>query len=354
MLFRSVSQSRYGKQTEDIVISCFPEGLYEWDEHIYETLGCGGSETAAIEMARNLHAITGRKVLIFNNRSVQKDFGGVSYRPAIQLMDYMGQYIPKVHISWRHTDKVTHAKTFVWCHDLFAQGIENHTRYDAVLALSGFHKNYLKNLFGVPEEKIIITRNGINPNRWEDIDLNQKKEVVVFTSSPDRGPDRALEVMDLVVNEMPNVEFRAYYGFDNMIKLNKHSEVGHLKRMLDSRPWAKMVGNIDQASLTKELAEAKVWLYPTNFMETFCISALEAVCSKVYPVVRKYGALPYTMKDLPGEIIDRDCVSFDDKRYYAERVIDALKKEKWKEMRVSPEQFSWRSVAAEWVEIMSL
>lgn len=342
-----------GKRTEDIVISCPPEGLYEWDEHIYETLGCGGSETAAIEMARNLHKLTGRQVIIFNNRITQKDFGGVSYRPALKLMDYMGQNIPKAHIAWRHTDKVTVADTYVWCHDLFAQGIEDHSRYHKVLALSEFHKNFLVNLFGVPEEKIIVTRNGINPRRWDDFKPN-KKDVVVYTSSPDRGLERALEVMDLVVKEMPHVQFKVYYGYDNMLKLGKKDQVDFFQQMFNARPWATMVGNVEQQKLIEELSEAKAWLYPTNFLETHCISALEAVHSQVWPVVRSYGALPHTLKNLPGELIERDCVTHDDKAYYAERVISALRENKWQTMNEGIEKHSWESVGKEWVEIMNL
>jgi hypothetical protein len=67
----------------------------------------------------------------------------------------------------------------------------------------------------------------------------------------------------------------------------------------------------------------------------------------------KFWGLPHTLNGLPGALIQRDCLG-EDVRYYAERVIDALKTEKWKEVNVSPEKFSWESVAREWVEIMGL
>ena len=104
----------------------------------------------------------------------------------------------------------------------------------------------------------------------------------------------------------------------------------------------------------EELAQAKVWLYPTSFMETFCISALEAVHSQVYPVVRSYGALPHTLKGLPGDLIERDCVSHEDKAYYAERVIAALREEKWSTMNESIEKHSWETVCQEWISVMNL
>lgn len=350
VVFPSVAE---GIQTEDIVISCPPVGIYEWDEDVYRTYGCGGSETAAIEMARHLSEITGRNVLIFNNRETVKTFGKVSYHPSMQLSDYFNTKIPKVHIAWRHTEKLTNAPTYIWCHDLMAQGIERAEKYDFVFALSEFHKQYLSNLFGVPAEKIIVSRNGIDPTRWVNPEPN-KENVVVWSSSPDRGIERALQVMDLVVKEMPEVKFKAYYGFDNMLKLGKTDHVFAIQQMFNERPWAEMCGNQTQSRLTEELSKAKVWLYPTNFLETFAITAIEMALSQVYPVVREFGALPNTLSGIPSDVISRDCESPGDREYYAERVIAAIREEKWKQLHVDPTPYSWHSVAREWVKLFHL
>lgn len=342
-----------GEQTTDIIITAPPVGLYDWDDDVYKTYGCGGSETAAIEMAHHLHNITGRKVIIYNPRKDVKEFGGVSYRPAETLADYLVTKTPAVHIAWRHTDKLTSAKSYVWCHDLFAPGVENPENYDYVLALSPFHKQYLTGLFGVPPEKVIVTGNGIAPSRWNGA-KPEKENVVVFSSSPDRGIAQALRVMDLVVKEMPDVKFKAYYGFDNMMKAGRSEEAYALQQMFNERPWAEMVGNITQDKLTGELLKAKVWLYPTNFLETFGITAIEMAVSQVYPVVRSYGALPDTLKDEPCDLINRPCETPDDIAYYAERTIAALREEKWQLMRSSPEKYSWEAVAHSWVKFMGL
>lgn len=341
-----------GKDTTDIVITCLG-GLYEWDEDVYKTYGCGGSETAAIEMARHLSEQTGRQVIIYNDRKTVKDFGLVSYRPISEAWQYFREYIPAVHIAWRHAEKLTNAPTWLWVHDLFAQNIER-ADWAKVFALSQFHKDYLSNLFGVPEERITLTSNGIEPKRWDSADYSRKKNIVIFPSSPDRGLDNALRAMDLVVKEVPDVEFRAFYGFENLTKLKRFDVVNHLQQMLNERPWATMKGNITQADLTQEMLRAKVWLYPTNFLETSCIVAMESAISRVYPVVRKFGALPYTLEGVPADIIDRDCVSPGDIAYYAERTIAALKEEKWQTMRVVPEDYSWSKVAASWVQLMGL
>jgi type IV secretory pathway protease TraF len=57
------------QETEDIVITCPPQNAMEFDEKLYQEKGCGGSETALVEMARNLKKLTGRPVKVFNMRS---------------------------------------------------------------------------------------------------------------------------------------------------------------------------------------------------------------------------------------------------------------------------------------------
>lgn len=343
-----------GVHTDDIVISAPPgTGFYEWDDDVYKTYGCGGSETAAIEIAQHMAQQTGRKVLVYNDRKVEKTFGNVHYRQAETLPDYFNEHIPAWHLQWRHALRITNAKSTAWLHDLAAMGIE-HNQLDSVFALSEFHKQYLTHLFSVDPSKIIVTRNGVDPYRWSAADFTKKENIVVFPSSPDRGLARALRVMDLVAKEVPDVQFKAYYGFENMVKAGKMKEVQDLQQMFNERPWAVMVGNVNQTKLTQELLKAKVWLYPTNFFETFAISALECAISKVYPVVRKWGALPNTLDGIPSDIIDRDCQTIGDYEYWAERTVAALREEKWKELRVSALKYSWASVSQEWVKLMDL
>lgn len=343
------------KHSDDIVITGLPVGPYEWDEEVYKTKGIGGSETAAVEMARQLHELTGRNVLVFNNRSDEKHFGGVKYLPASQLMKLMGDKIPKVHIAWRHNIKLTHGPMYLWSHDLFAPGIENHKNYEKVLALSEFHKNYLKVLHSVPEDKILVTSNGINLSKFEGLDTGSKEgQRVVFSSSPDRGLDRAMRVMDEVVKHLPKAELHAYYGFDNMYKAGRSAEADKIKAMASERPYVHMHGNIEQGQLYKELAKAKVWLYPTNFLETYCITALEMLACKVFPIVRSYGALPHTLKGCKEAMLLGDCITQDEVDSYAKEVVHALGMDKWKTINYDLTPHSWQNVAKSWLEFLPL
>lgn len=340
------------KKSEDIIISCYPAGLYEWDEEIYKSKGIGGSETAAVEMAYWLSRITGRQVKVFNNRKTEKVFDRVEYIPAEKLPLYCSQVEPKVNIAWRHNARVTDAPTYLWCHDLGVMGMESAFNFDTIICLSEFHKRYVRGVFGVPEEKIWVSRNGIVPERFLEGHGEREAGKVIFSSSPDRGLDRAMLVMDEVVKTVPDATLHAYYGFDNMIKMGRTADAERLQKMIAERPYVKFHGNLSQSELMNQMKSSKVWLYPTNFLETFCITALEAVGCGVIPVVRNFGALPDTLKPFSAHIIDESGDNTPENLgLYATEVVKALGRPSG---TYDMEPYSWESVAREWIDKMGL
>lgn len=357
---------RERKQTDDIVISCPPQTLYEWDPEVYREKGIGGSETAAVEMARHLHDLTGRRVIVFNPREKARSFYeehgkqvAVEYRPGRDLPEYFRDYRPALHIAWRHGMKLSDDPMYVWCHDLGFMGLENHSAYTKVMALSEFHRGYIKSFFGIPEEKIMVTANGIEPERFK-LTANRVKEPgkVIWSSSPDRGLDRAILVMDEVVKHVPDAKLHVYYGFENMKKMGMQAEVDKLEAMMASRPHVVYHGNLKQSELTREMGTACVWLYPTNFLETYCITAVEALCSGVYPVVRRWGALPDTLsraeKAGMATLLDAAGETPEEIDAYARAVIAAFAGNAWERVQVDPHDYSWKRVAESWVQIFKL
>jgi glycosyltransferase involved in cell wall biosynthesis len=345
------------RKTDDIVISCHPNGFYEWDEEVYANRGIGGSETGAVEIAKWLSLKTGRDVIVFNNRDSQKSFEKRHYRPTKELPAYFQENTPRVNIAWRHNIKLTEAPTYLWSHDLACPDIDKTSHYEKIIALSEFHKSYIHNLFGVPREKIWVSKNGIEPNRFtEKYEKDQTK--IIYSSSPDRGLDRTLLVMDKVVKACPEVKLHCFYGFNNMEMLGMKHEAERLQKMINERPYVVYHGNVTQKELTRHMGEAVVWLYPTNFLETFCITALEALCSETYPIVRHYGGLKNTLSNAQKsgmcDMLDMDCLSESEIERYALAVVDALHDKKWSKVKVDPHDYSWERVADEWIQYMGL
>lgn len=215
-------------------------------------------------------------------------------------------------------------------------------------------------MFAIKPERIHITRNGLDPKRFEGLSTDQKQHgKVVFSSSADRGLKRAILVMDEVVKKIPDATLHVYYGFDNMTRNGLVDQVKELQGMMCDRPYIHYHGNIQQDLLAKELSKAEVWLYPANFLETHCISALEALACKVYPVVRDWGALPFTLgasynEGAKGDIVDLDCVTPEEVSVYAELTCNAICEKKWQSISVDLKNISWESVAREWISSLPI
>lgn len=347
-----ISGKRY--TTEDIVFTCPPMNLYEWDYEIYKEKGIGGSETALVEMAYWLKKLTNRRVMVFHTRKENKVIEGVEYFRIEETFNYLDAFEPKLHIAWRHGSTVTRAKTLIWSHDLITKDATNPEKFHKILCLSDFHARYYSSMLGVDEKHIDITSNGIDPNRFKDLKIEKIPGKIVYSSSPDRGLKETMLVMDEVVKEIPEAKLHVFYGFNNMEKFGLNDQINELKKMIDDRDHVIFHGNVSQKQLAQEFSEAEVWLYPTWFFETYCITAIEALCCQVYPVVRNIGALQDTLKDAAtnkmAQLLDVDPQSKEGVREFSHQTIDALKQKKWQNVKIDPEIYSWESVAKRWIE----
>lgn len=354
--YKSIGSSFHLKRipsSEDIVITCPPQGAYPWDGELYREKGLGGSETAAVEMAEWMHKITGRNVLIFNPRESTKTVNGVQYISTKNVPEYFSKWKPKLHIAWRHPARLTDAPTVMWCHDLAVPGAEAQ-EYDKIIALSKFHSNYLQVTQGISEDKILISRNGLDPQRFKELSFNKEHGKIIWPNSPDRGLEFAMLILDRARKHIPDIKLNCFYGLDNLYKYGLENKANMLKDMIKDRPWVNYVGNVDQKTLAREFASSEVWLYSANFIETFCISALESMATKTYPVVKNLGALQNTLGNYKScDILDLD-YSNKELDIWAEKVVLAIEKKKYLDIDFDIEKHSWQSVAKEWVDMFNL
>lgn len=353
-----VQKAEHLEQTDDIVITCPPGGVKVWDDAVHRETGLGGSETACVELAEYWQKKTGRNVIVFNNReSPRTSSAGVSYWPVTELPQYFKNKRPFIHIAWRHAVRLTDAPSYIWCHDLYTPGAEKLENYDKILCLSEFHKNYVMALQSIPAEKVVLMKNGIDP---KDFLASEEKNPnkIIFSSSPDRGLDRAIEIVSRARQKYPDLELHVFYGFENMRAMGMHQMADRLQAMIDANPWVKYHGNQPKAVLSKHFKESAIWLYPANFIETFCITALESVAAKCFPIVRKFGGVADTIKPFADAgmawIIDRDASTPEDLDHWASILIRALDEKKWQSVDIDPELYSWRAVADEWDEKLNL
>lgn len=344
------------KPCEDIVITCPPNAPYKWDPGIYKEQAMGGSETAAIEMAYWLRKISGRPVKVFNVRDDEIAFNGVEYAPTTKINAYMAEHKPYLHIAWRHNFKITDAPTFVWSHDLTTPGVEAHGNYVKVLALTEFHRNYLHLTQNVPYEKILTTRNGIVPERFTEIDQSQKDpNMFVFSSSPDRGLERAMLVLDRVRESHPDIRLHVFYGVEHLDKYGLKDMRVKLEKMLEARKsWVTYHGKTPQWQLMEYFKRAAYNIQPSDWIETSCITAMELVLSGVYPIFRKVGGVVDTLKKAHSlgmcSLVESDCITESDYQRFIDETNRAIDEKRYLCVKMDAKPFAWETVAKEWLE----
>jgi glycosyltransferase involved in cell wall biosynthesis len=348
-------------KTEDVIISCPPGTAGDWDEETLKEQGHGGSETAAIEVARWIKQKTKRRVKIFQERKARAVMAsGVEYEPVSELNGYLKNVEPFAHIAWRHPVRLTKAKTYAWCHDLELRGA-NPCQVDKVIALSEFHKHYLKEVSLVPEDKIILGFNGIDPADFEQ-EATRDPLKVVFSSSPDRGIIQSIDIVK-AAREISgkDIKLHCFYGVHNMRKMGMNEWADRImKHIEDHKDFVVYHGNVQKKVLIKHFMEAAVWLYPADFIETYCITAIEAVCAGAYPLVRRMGALPYTLKDAlqngMATMLDIEAIEGDPATtgLWAHHLVECLLEKRWERVRIPAETKSWEKVADFFIKEMEL
>lgn len=347
-------------KTDDVIITCPPgSAVTDWDENTLESKGHGGSETAAIEVARWIRRKTDRRVKIFHQRA-RRDVmpSGVEYLPSSELAGYLRNIEPGAHIAWRHSVPLTKAKTYVWCHDLNCPGAEKSQNYDKIMALSGFHKQYLKETNGVLDEKIVLGFNGINPDDFKE-NFEKDPLKVVFSSSPDRGLAQTIDIVKKARDISGlDIKLHCFYGFENMRKAGQGGWADSLETKIKENNFVTHHGLVTKRTLMQHFKEAGVWLYPADFIETFCITAIESLCAGTWGIVRRMGALPYTLSDAIEkgmvEMLDTEVSDESSTLLWAERLVDAIKEKKWERVKVDPETHSWARVADLFIKEFSL
>ncbi len=346
---------------DDVIITCQPGGpIRNWDENSLKEKGHGGSETAAIEVARWIKQKTNRKVKIFQDRDVREVMpSGVEYIPAVDLLGYIHNVEPYRHIAWRHSARLTVAKSYVWCHDLQLPGGAASHNYDKVIALSEFHKNYLVETCGVPKEKIILGFNGINPDDFDSNPGPRDELKVIFSSSPDRGLIQAIDIVKKARSiSGKDLTLHCFYGFDNMRKAGQGEWADAIEAKVKENSFVKYHGMVNKKTLMNHFQTGAVWLYPNDFIETYCITAIEALCAGCWPIVRNMGALKYTMKEALDkqmcDFMDVEVLSEASVGLWANTLVEAIIDKKWKKVDISKEKYSWERVAEFFIKEMEL
>lgn len=272
--------------------------------------GIGGAETCVMEIAKRF-AADGWEPFVFATpgeyRGVKHD--GVEYW---NVTDFIPHEPFDVLVASRFPSvfdaNVKANKTMLWSHDVnvgehfrYSEWGDRLTKIDTVIGLTDWHCNHLSWIYGIPKVMLSQIPNGIDLSRF-NVDAERERNKFVYSSSPDRGLDTILALWPEIKKRIPDAYLDIFYGWETIDSLIKAKAAPNLigfkanmealiEQINEKHGSINFRGRVPQDQLAKELKGSYLWLYPTTFCETFCITALEMQAAGVIPLCAELAAL---------------------------------------------------------------
>ena len=248
-----------------------------------------GSEYMAMNMAKEFRDL-GYRVFVFGCFEDEEDkkidyqttIEGIQYIDNIYFSDFCLTYIVDQLIVSRYIDNLVYynnvKNVHLWLHDILPNGdfrfIQIHKeKFKGVICISEWQKRYVMKHTKIDGEAIYVSRNAIHPKRFNGpVQVERTPFRFVFTSDPNRGFNNFVDMIPWIKERYPQSTF---YLFGKLEQISDE-DMATVKAMSE---YVFLSHRVTQDQLAIELKKSDVWLYPTCFDETYCISAVEAMAA---------------------------------------------------------------------------
>ena len=291
----------------------------KWDARNWVEQGMGGSEYSMLKLAYKLQSkgydvtVAGDVKLgwlwgvkFVNEDALKNNRGprGLNEAHDVRVKDHYDIVVGNNYISFiKHLEAVdiSFNKAYFWMHneDYYKWYIGSelheyksyfkHPKLKAIIGVSKFHANILKKnaskLFNyTPQEANTYIRSIDNAidlddyTEWKNVPIeidtdNKVKGRVIWSSSPDRG-------LEMILRNWSN--WKAKRPDLSLVVCSPPYSVNWLdKKLLDGLKDVEWKANLCPLDLKREIAKAEYWIYCSDYVETYCISALEMMMGKV-------------------------------------------------------------------------
>ena len=266
-------------------------------------IGIGGSETSHIELAWRLAAL-GHEVMSYTALpdGDAGEWRSVEWRDLSEadLSEDGLWIIYRQPSALKQFEPTPTRRAWLVCQDVYyPDWCEETAKAERVLALCRTHQGYLANLAPYLNGNLVLSSNGVRVDLIDELTpVKRNPKRLIYSSSPDRGLATLLKIFERAREQVEDLELHIFYGLDNIEKIvaqhggNRQPWQASFDAMeeaksLDGVTWH---GRVGQRQLYEEFTKSGLWVYPTDFTETSCISCMEAQCLGAIPITRPYWA----------------------------------------------------------------
>ena len=197
----------------------------------------------------------------------------------VQICTSVPEKIPlhptKVNILWQK-NSYDQGNLYPWFKDK-----SNHNKYDWYVFNSHWNYEHFRDHFDIPTHKSVVIKNGIDKIGKAPPYQKGQPIRIIHQNTPWRGLSVLLGAMQLVKNPLISLDVysscevygKAFYeaNDDNYKELYKQAE---------QLPNVNYIGYKPNNFIKDHLHNYQMYVYPSIFEETFCISLLECVSTR--------------------------------------------------------------------------
>jgi hypothetical protein len=286
-------------------------GFNNWSGSSILTTGVGGSETYIIEHSRYIKKSGLFDVYVFCNCLEEENFEGVIYKPLSEYYSFIKQnyihtcivsryseYLPVTFKGW--TENV-----YMVVHDLTPTGIviPVDKKLKKIFCLTEWHVDYFTQIFPSIKNITVPFYYGIDFNKFKNNDISLKQDYkFIYSSFPNRGLLPLLQMWPRIYEFQPEASLHIYCDIDgkwvNQVEGEMMVKIRELMTNYNAAENNMNIyyhGWVNKQVLAESWLTADIWFYPCTFMETFCLTALEAALTKTLVITNNLAALQNTV-----------------------------------------------------------
>jgi len=182
-----------------------------------------------------------------------------------------------------------------WLHDLPGDPESDHlkaggwNRFDKLVFVSNWQMQAYQKHYGLPWYKCVVLHNAIEPIPY--VEKPKDKIKLIYHTTPHRGLNILVSVFDKLCNEFDNIELDVYSSFKIYGWEQRDEPYQELLDVCRAHPKINYHGSVPNSEIRTALQQAHIYAYPNIWLETSCISLLEAMSAGLFCIHPNYGAL---------------------------------------------------------------
>lgn len=182
-----------------------------------------------------------------------------------------------------------------WLHDLPGDPESEHlrnggwNRFDKLVFVSNWQMQAYQKHYGLPWYKCVVLHNAIEPIEY--VQKPTDKIRFIYHTTPHRGLNILVSTFDALSKRYPNIELDVYSSFKIYGWEQRDEPYKELFDFCREHPNINYHGSVPNDEIRKALQRSHFYLYPNTWLETSCISLLEAMSAGVFCIHPNYGAL---------------------------------------------------------------